>query len=189
MWRSFNRGTVGVALIINVPKVDLANPSWGVVLAKVKYLTGQQLTQELDALIQRLENAKQTIDSYSPQVIAAFIYAALLMFTVATKHPGFKEEREWRVLRLPSAPNSSPILSPGIEVVSGVPQSIYKLDFKNVPANNISGMSLEELLYQLVIGPTQYEDTVRATLVSILKRKGLSRAEQRVTISGMPFRS
>ena len=58
--------------------------------------------------------------------MVGYVLTMLVVGMTCTKHKGFDEEREWRALYLPTL-WSSPLMEQGIEIISGVPQRVYKL--------------------------------------------------------------
>ncbi len=78
------------------------------------------MVDKLESNIQLLSNLGS--DEVFEQLQWAFHFAVL-----STKHPGFAEEKEWRVVYSPNLFGSSDFLLPSIKDVSGVPQKIYEL--------------------------------------------------------------
>lgn len=73
---------------------------------------------------------------------------AVIFAIVSIKHPGFREEKEWRLICFDSDKTKKNVfLDTKIVVINGVPQKIYTLNIKKI---------LPELLAHAIIGPTQY---------------------------------
>lgn len=70
----------------------------------------------------------------------AYCFDVLKHAVLATKHPGFHEEREWRVIYSP-AQQLSRHLSASLEIVRGIPQRIYKLPLVDKPEAGIIGLA------------------------------------------------
>jgi hypothetical protein len=61
----------------------------------------------------------------------------MLAFAVlCTKHPGFAEEAEWRVIHCPWWENS-PHLLKETELIQGVPQPVYKIALEDIPEKGL----------------------------------------------------
>ena len=54
------------------------------------------------------------------------VFNMLAAGVTCLKHEGFLEEREWRVIYWPQR-SLSPLMESSIEVVGGIPQTVYKL--------------------------------------------------------------
>ena len=88
--------------------------------------------------------------------------------TLCTKHPGFAEEREWRVVYCPTL-EQSPYLIKDIAVVRGVPQPIYKIPLKDIPEAGFAG-AIPAQLSRVIIGPTQYPLALAEAFVESLPK-------------------
>jgi hypothetical protein len=81
----------------------------------------------------------------------------LVLLALCLKHKGFSEKKEWRVIYLPHALPSNN-LERSIEVVGGVPQTVYKIPLENDAEKQIQGVSIQDVLDRLIIGPSVYPE-------------------------------
>jgi hypothetical protein len=106
---------------------------------------------------------------------------------LSTKHPGFAEEKEWRVLYWPISQEPSLWIKNEIISLGGVPQLVYKL-----PLENISSISLiagiPDLLDRIIIGPTQFPVALGLAFQKLLADAGVGDADKRISLSGIPLR-
>ena len=106
----------------------------------------------------------------------SYYFAAL-----STKHPGFSEEREWRVVfHLDARPAGHLVRS--VEICPNEPQVVYKLPLRNAAeAGADDGMALADILEALIIGPSDNPPARCATpSSSCCSDAGVSDAERRV---------
>ena len=93
--------------------------------------------------------AELGLDAVRRHLAGSYYYAAL-----STKHPGFAEEREWRVVFNPTL-DAADHLVRSVEVCRNEPQVIYRLPLRNAPEAGIDGMALPDILEALIIGPSE----------------------------------
>lgn len=102
MWREYADKGNGAALVFNAQKVRY-QPHSPLIIAKVKYRTDQQRIAELKAAFTQWTNitvaSDLPIDHLFLAAYAAFDIAKA--FALTTKHTGFFEEDEWRVIYVP----------------------------------------------------------------------------------------
>ena len=113
-----------------------------------------------------------------------------MLLTAATciKHVGFKEEREWRAIYFPGMFTSSFIRN-SIEVISGVPQAVYKLPVDAAVIPGHTEIDFSNLFNRLIIGPTQYPQVMLDAFMEALKASGVPDSQDRVFVSRIPIRS
>ena len=146
MWRGYGRG-IGGALVLNKEEI-LSRDIKGISLSKVAYFTYEEFAENFNELLANIELHVQQFKSIGAQNIWQHLRRAVLFAIVSIKHPGFREEKEWRLLCFDSdTTNDKRFLDTEIVVISGVPQKIYTLNIKKI---------LPELLDHAIIGPTQY---------------------------------
>ena len=112
----------------------------------------------------------------------------LVMAALSLKHKGFSEEREWRMIFLPDALPSEHV-ERSVEVIAGVPQTVYKIPLENKPGQDICGVSIPDLIDQVIIGPSALPAAIFNAFSSILKGAGIGDPDSRLTISDIPLRT
>jgi hypothetical protein len=60
-----------------------------------------------------------------------------------------------------------------IEVVGGVPQRVYRIPLRSDPAAGLTGLSPDEMIDRIIIGPTQYPFATFDAFVSALDDAGV----------------
>jgi hypothetical protein len=120
--------------------------------------------------------------------LKSLIFFILVSAAVSLKHIGFHEEKEWRVIYLPRA-NQSTVIQWSNEVVGGIPQIVHKIPLMEKPSEDVSGIGIPALVDRIIIGPTMYGAPMYQAFVQALTDAGVPDAASRVVISGIPIRS
>jgi len=186
MWRAYG----DVAIVIN--STPFAAPPGG---PNHPYSVPVIYLKESD-YVDRLSNVAQTLHNHATDLkaigigqegmIRAFIGLAYNA-AIRTKHRGFSEEGEVRVVFHPSA-TSIPHMKPKQVVIKGVAQTIWALQLVNDPANGLVGAALPSLLERIIIGPTDQPCVSHKAFVECLKMEGVPGADEKVVVSDIPLR-
>jgi hypothetical protein len=112
----------------------------------------------------------------------------LTLASLCLKHGGFKEEREWRIIHSPNR-HPSALVRASIEVIGGVPQTVYKIPLNGRPPPDLAEIDIPHLLDRVIIGPSQYFPAMHQAFVLALGAVGVQNPETRVVISGIPIRT
>ncbi len=120
-------------------------------------------------------------------MLASWLLGALLAEVVSIKHPGFEEEKEWRVVYWPKLAPSS-YVSQEIASIGGSPQLIHKIPLKKIPDKGLNVIEIDQVLDRIIIGPTTFPDALREALIYELEKVGVGEAGNRVVVSDIPLR-
>jgi hypothetical protein len=110
----------------------------------------------------------------------------LRFLALSTKHPGFAEEREWRILYAPRL-EESPYITREIIALNGIPQPIYKLPLENIEKVGLRA-AIPDLLDRIIIGPTEWPVALGTAFEELLKDAGVVDAEHKISLSQIPLR-
>lgn len=187
MWRAFGKNTAAVAIVLKFPDPHSAIPL-KVFLSPVAYFKPDELDIEFNQVMSNIESNLDFIKTLPRETVVGTIYVMLMMATVSLKHPGFHEEREWRLIHNPAQFSSLHVLT-DTKTIGGVPQIIHKVILENKPDEQITNISLSDLLDRVIIGPSQYSFTIWESLVKELGLAGVAEAHNKVFISGIPLRA
>jgi hypothetical protein len=104
MWRAY--GQPGVALVLN--NSVFLNPAdgFGAYVTPVSYFNGEQFGQQLSQVADNIKTEAELIQKEGRETTMARVFQMLVTSSISTKHPGFAEEKEWRVYYCPSLENS-----------------------------------------------------------------------------------
>lgn len=140
----------------------------------------------MDALVTKKELLRNT----DPEQVFLWIYTAFRVFALCTKHPGFREEKEWRVFHSPlHEPKKTDWLRRENEVVGGVPQEIVKIKLKDDVDRGVKNLAPDGLLERLIIGPCQFPDATFHALSFALQEAGVTNPNERIVRSDIPLRT
>lgn len=186
MWRAYG-GRTGVALVLNGGVMFRESDALGAYASPVAYMNsvdfGDQFTQVAEAIHSEVEFVR-ILDR---EGLKNTVFNVLRFAALCTKHPGFREEREWRIVASPDM-HPSHLLPKEVEVVRGTPQTVLKINLKNHPEKNLIGLTLPELLNRIIIGPCEFPDVMRRAFDQLLVDAGVPEPEQKIAVSDIPLR-
>lgn len=186
MWRAYG-GTHAVAIVVNnkpfLQESDALN-AWS---SPVAYLAPNMIKEAVQQLATQLCEKGDRLAVTDRNYVKTYFFNTIMFAMLCTKHPGFAEEKEWRVIHCPDM-HPSRHLESCIEVVHGVPQPIYKIPLKDIPEEGFEGASLPEFIDRIIIGPSEYFGAMRRAFVALLEDKGVQDASKKVVNSGIPLR-
>jgi hypothetical protein len=188
MWRAFGNSTARVAIVLRLDLGLGKNVSLGAELSPVGYFTDEELAHEFNTVITNIHENKEFLRGVDRAWLLTSVLATLPSGVVCLKHEGFGEEREWRVIHSPGRHSSQHIQS-SIELVSGVPQRVYKISMRSDAEAGLTGLNPNELIDRIIIGPTQYPFAMYEAFVSALTDVGFADAAVRVFNSQIPVRT
>jgi len=186
MWRAYG-GNNSVALVMNKKPFLSETDVFHAYSQPVDYIDIKDFDMKFDGLFSRISSNIDFIKSLGEQAITGYLFEYFKYVVTSTKHPGFREEREWRVIYSPENKESDHITS-STEVIDGVPQEVYKIPLKDIPEENFYGASVPEFIEKIIIGPSNQQNVMRSTFVKLLKDAGCENPENKVCISGIPLR-
>jgi hypothetical protein len=188
MWRGYGRGKVGVAAVLNREPFERDQEALRVYGSPVSYVSDEGFYQHLRDIAETIEANVDALRVLSDQQIVGAVFNLLLFAVTCSKHPGFAEEREWRLVTVPEM-HGPELLRSSVESVAGIPQKVFKIPLKNRPDKGIDGIELDELLYRIIIGPTDYPYQVAEAIVEELTKARVRDANSRVFVSDIPLRT
>lgn len=186
MWRAYG-GNSGVAIIVN--GVALFGNGWAssVLSSPVLYADATSFLSEFARTVKGIHAHRDQLKALGFDDLHRLIFDMLRFAVLCTKHPGFAEELEWRMIASPSL-QGLVNLERSTEVLRGVPQTILKLPFKNDPTNGLVGLGLDQLLDRVIIGPCAHPQVTYLAFVELLISLGVSRPDKRVVATDIPLR-
>lgn len=186
MWRAYG-GAAGVALVVHNTPFITPSEVLGAYTSPVLYSDEVGFKAHFEQLVAGLEANLEFLKGIDVELVLHTVMEAFQFAMLSTKHPGFHEEREWRVIYTPKFRASDKILAE-IQSVRGIPQQIYKIPLRDHPAEGLTGLAIPNLLDRVIIGPTQYPWPIWTAFVELLREVGVEKPETRVHISGVPLR-
>ncbi len=186
MWRAYG-GSTGVALVLNGDVMFGTSNAIGAHSSPVLYANASSFADEFMNVVKGIERESDYVKSLGRDFVKNAVFTMLRFAVLCTKHPGFHEELEWRVVASPTI-ISSPRLISHVEVVRGVPQTVVKLKLENAPSEGLVGLAIPELLNRIIIGPCEFPGVIYRALHQVLREIGVQNVEQKIFISDIPLR-
>lgn len=197
MWRAYgNQG--GVALVFDREQILVPGNVLDVYASPVFYGNPDTFGVYFLNMLTQIERRRDELVTIDPELLFENVRRFIHFTCLACKHPGFAEEREWRVTYSanPAAEhisddefNASSKIKREFRVVNGIPQRIYKIPFVDYPDQNLLGLTLPSILRRVVIGPTQYPAVIFDSLAMSMRRAGFADEQIRIAASNIPLRT
>jgi len=186
MWRAFGTA-IRVALVFNNKPFLSSSNALSVYSSPVGYFSRSQFQAEFARVVAGVESEQGFLRERGKEDVMAYLFQAFKMSALCTKHPGFHEEKEWRVIHSPTQEPSERVLC-HTEVIGGVPQPVYKIPLRNFPDEGLEGVEVPELLDRIIIGPTEYPWAVYQAFKQVLTAAGVPDAGKKIIVSDIPLR-
>ncbi len=189
MWRGYGGNGRGAAIIFDTSKIGPAVQGLSLILAKVHYATAEDRLQWIDDKIATLANVVASVPDQMVYLAAYAIFERIKLFALFTKHIGFREEREWRLVYQRSEDPDNQ-LGATLGYLNG-PRGIepkLRFEVRPIPGLTIPDLSLETLVSAILLGPTVSSPLALASakrMIELIPRPGLV---DRVHASSIPFR-
>lgn len=191
MWRGYGNSGSGAALVINTANINEYADS-PLIVGKVHYASKIERKHWISEKLTSLA----AVISVHAKVEDDFYYAAwawlqrLKSFALFTKHHGFHEEREWRVVYM-SDKDREQIFKKyfgHLATNKGIEPKL-KLPIKPIPELKTENISLETLVDRIILGPSVSSALAANSMRQMLKNIGQHNLAERVVASEIPFRS
>jgi hypothetical protein len=188
MWRAYG-GTNGVALVMNNAPFQAQAPSdvLKIYASPVAYFDAERFEEKFGEAVTNIEKEADLVRQQNREDVKARIFRVLAFAAVCTKHPGFAEELEWRVIHFPWW-ESSDHMTKEIEVVQGVPQPVYKIPLEDIPEKGLWGITIPALFDRIIIGPTRDPLAMREAFAELLAKAGVEQPYNKIFLSNIPLR-
>lgn len=187
MWRAYGAET-GVAFVMNSTPFLAPSDALGAYTSPIAYVRDPEIAEQFGIIADRIAANAQLVRSIGREALQNFVFNMLRFAAVCTKHPGFEEEKEWRVVFCPTLHKSNH-LTKEIKVVGGVPQPIYKIPLKDIPEQGFVGAEISTLVERIIIGPAKFPVAMREAFIELLGNAGVPDPANRVFISDIPLRT
>ena len=186
MWRAYG-GPAGVALVLNGAVMFNESDVLGAYASPVAYPSPDAFASDLMGIAKNIEVEAEYVRSLGREAVKGYAFNALRFAVLCTKHPGFHEEREWRIVASP-AMHPEKLPAPTVEVVRGTPQTVLKIDLQDRPEEGLVGLALPGLLNRIIIGPCEFPPIIYKALRQLLVEAGVPEPDRRIVISDIPLR-
>lgn len=190
MWRAYAKNGNGAAIVFDTGALEYINGS-PLAVAKVEYLTvedrKQWIRKKIDEWALLVQQCKIETDRlYLP---VYYLFHILSIYALTTKHRGFAEEQEWRIVYTPDRDDSKLLASRFSHIVTdrGIEP---KLKLPIAPIKGVTGdnLSLRAITDRVILGPSMSSPLARNALIQMLQREGKNWLINKIYSSSIPFR-
>jgi hypothetical protein len=186
MWRAYGNAT-GVAFVLDSGPFLRPSGALKAYTSPVAYLNDKLFREEFSRITKAIQENIDFIKLHGEDSLLSNIFQMFTLAITCTKHPGFREEQEWRIIYTPPL-RSSNHLESEIVSIGNVPQQIYKIPLKNIPDEGLFGVEPNELVDRVIIGPTLYPSAIQQAFIKLMTGAGIQDAAEKVIISDIPLR-
>jgi DUF2971 family protein len=196
MWRAY-AAKDGVAFVLKGKPFASESDAIQAFSSPVIYVSPQEFEKFFGEIVDNIENNIDFVKSLGGKYVHDILTTTFRFAAQSTKHPAFREEREWRVIYTPTALAEEGLLTKDqneriptrIMSIRGVPQRVYAIPFKDYPDEGLIGATTPDLIDRVLIGPSADAYMIAQAYVAELENVGMANAHQKVHITGIPLRS
>lgn len=186
MWRAYG-GASSVAIILNKQIFLGARDTLKIYGSPVAYFDDALFLKKYEQVIENVDLHSGFLRQQDQAILKRSLYNVYRFAILSTKHPGFAEEEEWRIVHSPLSDGPSP-LELTTATIGGTPQPVMVVPFTDHAAMS-TGIRFGDLVDRLIIGPTQYPNAQYRAFVSLLGEAGVKNPEKKVIVSDIPIRT
>jgi Protein of unknown function (DUF2971) len=187
MWRAYG-GDANVCLLFHTDALTTPQEAYDVDITAVDYGGPDGFLARFIRVLNDVESNLEKLKLVDQQLISYNWKAVLDDMVLSTKHPGFKEEKEWRLIYRRKAKSQIPSPPHKMVVVGGIAQIVHYLPMVNVPEKGVTKATLNEILDRVIIGPTANPALVCEAFVVQMAEAGIIDPANRVVKCNIPLR-
>ena len=187
MWRAYGSNNGGVCFIFNSTPFTSETTSLGAYSVPVSYYSDVEFGRVAEKILEGISALEENMKGIDRAALVRTLTLLFVFRAISLKHPGFNEEKEWRIVLLPEW-GVGRAISTEVVSVTGVPQLIYKIPLRHNPEEGLYGADIANLVWKVIIGPSEYPEIARKAYIEMLSSLGVEDAAAKVKISGIPLR-
>jgi len=184
MWRAYGKET-GTALVISIDNLAYYHPRINIYSSAVAYWTKEEFVHNFGLMLDEVERSLSFVRQITKSEIWKILYGIVRFSVHCVKHPGFREEREWRFIysnwQLPDK------IKIAFQTVHGHPQLVAMLPLEKFEGTNVD-FSIRTILRNIIIGPSQYPVLISDAFKDLLRSVSAFEST-RITVSDIPLRT
>lgn len=191
MWRGYGAHGNGAALIFRTDHLTPREHS-PLLAGKVIYATNDERRRWLEQMFWKglgiLETAAIPDDKL--HLVAGVMFESMKIFALLSKHKGFSEENEWRIIYLPERDDLRLLINQ-ISYFIGKKGIEPKLKYKIEPLNlePREEWTFHSILYRIILGPSLSSQLASNAVCKMFAAHGKSNFIEKLRASGIPLRS
>ena len=190
MWRAYGGNGNGAAIVFDAAQLGERELPF-LVLGKVNYDSSENRLAWIRGSLAKFvallkEGAIPTDDLH---LAAWTLFERLKLNALFTKHRGFQEEKEWRLVYLKERDTENVLHSMvGYHVGSRGVEPKLKFSIKPIENVTVPDLSLDKLVARVLLGPTISTSLSRASFTRMLELEGKASFVDRLGASSIPLR-
>jgi Protein of unknown function (DUF2971) len=191
MWRGYGANGNGAALIF---RTDYLRPREHspLLAGKVIYATDAERRKWFEEMFRKGLKIlhSESLPDDKLHVAAMAMFESMKVFALLSKHQGFKEEREWRIIYFPER-DTLHLLENQISYFLGRRGIEPKLKFKVEPLmlEPRETWTFNSILHKIILGPSLSSELTVAAVCKMLVAHGKADFRGKLSASGIPLRS
>jgi hypothetical protein len=190
MWRGYGQHGSGAALVFDTAKITWV-PTSPLIVAPVSYASDADRLLQLEGLLDQWAEITEQAELPDDKLYLAASAALYTIKTYAltTKHKGFSEEAEWRVIYFPDR-DLAGALKPFLGYHIGVRGVEPKLKYPVGHIANVSApdLALERILERIILGPSVSSPLAKRSVERMLETIMKPDYKNLLHTSGIPLR-
>ena len=191
MWRGYGEDGNGAAVVFNMQKINYRKYT-PLILSNVIYATRDERISWIRNKLSKFSELLQKYDIPNDQLWRAVseLFERLKMFSIFTKHQGFAEEKEWRIVYLRER-DVDDVFSNMLNYAVGQKGVELKFKLKIAPIEGFTDddLSLEKIVHEIILGPAISTSLAYRSMCRMLEVKNKQGLIDRVRVSTTPYRS
>jgi hypothetical protein len=190
MWRAYGGNGAGASIVFNTASLGEVVDS-PLIIAKVRYASPSERSEHIESILEQWGKivASHEIASDKLYLVTYRLFYLIELFALTTKHRGFVEEEEWRIIYMPDRDTKKLLTDRFDYDISGRGvEPKLKLKLTTLPEGLGTGLSLATLLDRIILGPSISTTLARKSIVRMLEKVHKAEFVNRVFSSSIPLR-
>ena len=190
MWRGYGSNGGGAAIVLDTGKLRAVEGT-PLIIAMVHYGSADERLAWLQGTLSKFARIIRELSLADEKLhLAAFaLFDRIKIFSLFSKHRGFSEEREWRIVYVRDRDQENK-LAPMFHYWIGPRGVEPKLRLKVAPIEGWTDedLSLTKIVERIILGPSVSSPLAKASVLRMLDQLGKPSLKERVYASTIPFR-
>ncbi len=191
MWRGYGGNGHGAAIVFDSQKIESIEGTVPLIISKVSYAPNEKRRTWIEGKMMEFAALlrKHPIPPEKLYIPIHQLFERIKIFALFSKHDGFSEEAEWRIAFLKERDINYKFDSMFSYAVgrNGIEPKL-KLKVEPIQENTSLDLSLEKIVYQIILGPMLASPLAVNSVQRMLKAVGKPAVADRVIASTTPYR-
>lgn len=191
MWRGYGANGHGAALVFDTSFVTVV-PGSPFLITKVNYATSMEGVSWIEEVLKDCAQilAENAPDDEKIREAAWNVFNIMLIFSLCYKHPGFKEEQEWRIIYFPDRDIHQTLTENKTYIRhSNAIEPKLRFPIRPLSIDPDATWSFDSILHRIVLGPSHANALARKSAQRMLELLGKPKFADRIWVSEIPCRA